>query len=264
MEPVPTIGVQRDMRSTPLVVSFALVCWLVGASVFSQDGLPLFRRMQEALGGAERIAAVRDLEQQVRAESFNGNTGQSLGEVRKRTRFVRPNHLRVDQVGLGSTYVLYFDGTAGWEILPGTQKAVPIEGGELAFAQNYIRGFPLNLWLADRDPRYRITSPSPNVVRIADGDISHQVDYTLDPRTSLPLRTGITSLSNPAHPTPSEDVTAEWETVQGIHFARRWTVYRSGIRVAEATDARTTVNAGLDPADLAAKPPDMKPVFSSR
>jgi hypothetical protein len=47
------------------------------------------------------------MEQQVRAESFDGNTGRSLGEVRKRTRFVRPNHIRIDQVGLGSAYVLY-------------------------------------------------------------------------------------------------------------------------------------------------------------
>src|SRR5689334_24842354 len=58
--------------------------------------------MQEALGGADRIAAIRDLEQQVRAESWNGNTGQSIGEVRKRTRWIRPNLLRVDQIGRAS------------------------------------------------------------------------------------------------------------------------------------------------------------------
>ena len=243
----------------PLTLAFLLLC----TPGFSQDGLPLFRKMQEALGGADRIAAIRDFEQEVRAESWNGNTGQSMGEVRKRTRWIRPNHLRVDQVGPGSTYVLYCDGTAGWEILPGTQQAVELAGGELEFAREYVRGFRLNTWLADRDSRYRITSPSPHVVRVSDGDITHQIDITLD-AASLPNRMRFTTLSNPAHPVVGEEVATDWEAVQGLRFPRRWTVFRSGIRVAEAKESRSFVNRGLDLADLTAKPPDSKPVLSGR
>jgi hypothetical protein len=148
--------------------------------------------------------------------------------------------------------------------MPGTQSVVDIAGGELAFAQKYVRDFKLNIWLADRDPRYRITSSSPNVVRISDGDIAHQLDVTLDPVSSLPVKITSISLSDPAHPVSSEEVTTEWETVHGIHFARRWSVFRRGARVAEATVERTTVNSGLKPADLAVKPPDFKPELSSR
>jgi len=36
------------------------------------------------------------------------------------------------------------------------------------------------------------------------------------------------------------------------------------VRVAEAAVERTTVNAGLKPEELAAKPADFKPVLSSR
>jgi len=252
------------MRSKPLVASCALASLFLCSAVFSQDGLPLFRKMQEALGGADKIAAIRDFEQQVRAESWDGNTGRSLGEVRKRTRWHRPNYIRVDQVGPGSTYVLYFDGNTGCEIMPGTQKVVEISGGELAFARKYVRDFKLNIWLADRDPLYRITSPSPNVLRVSDGDITHQLDLTLDSVSALPVKSTSISLSDPAHPIPSDEVTTEWETLQGIHFPRRWTVFRSGVRVAEATVERTTVNTGLKPSDLAAQPADLKPVLSSR
>ena len=56
----------------------------------------------------------------------------------------------------------------------------------------------------------------------------------------------------------------EWETVQGLRFAHRWTVFRSGVRVAEATVERTRVTSGLQQIDLAAKPLDLRPVFSSR
>ena len=259
------------MRSNLNFVSFTLASLLLCSSVFSQDspvssqeGLRLFHKMQEALGGADKIAAVRDFEQLVRAESWNGNTGQSIGEVVKRTRWIRPTDLRVDQVGPGSTYVLYFNGRSGWEILPGTQAVVDLVGGELAFAQKYIRDFKLNTWLADRDSSYRLTSPSANVVRIADGDITHQLDITMESGSSLPVKITSISLSDPAHPMPSQEVTTEWETVQGVHFARRWTVLRRGVRVAEATVERTTVNGGLKQTDLATKPPDGRPVLSSR
>jgi hypothetical protein len=219
--------------------------------------------MQDALGGAEKIAAVRDYEQQVRAESWNGNTGRSIGEVVKRTRWVRPNLLRVDQEGPGSTYVLYFDGASGWEIIPGTQRVVEVAGDELAFARGYVGDFKLKLWLADRDPSYRITSPSPNVVRVSNGNLADQVDITLDAQSFLPLKIAKLTLSDPARPIPGEEVIAEWETVQGIRFPRRWTVSRSGVRVAEILATHSIVNGGLSPAELELRPPDFKPVLSS-
>ena len=54
------------MRSHSRVIVFPLA-WLVPASsVFSQDVLPLFHKMRNALGGADRIAAIRDFEPLVR------------------------------------------------------------------------------------------------------------------------------------------------------------------------------------------------------
>jgi len=247
-----------------LFTTSSAVLLLLCSSVSSQDGLPLFRKMQDALGGANRIAAIRDYEEFITAESWNGNTGQSIGEVRKRTRYIRPNHLRIDQVGPGSTYVLYFDGTKGWEILPGSKEVVELKGGELEFARGILRGLRVNTWIADRDPRYKITSPSPNSVRIADGDITHQLDITLDAASSLPVKIAFTTLSDPARPDPGENVLSEWHTVQGIRFPRRWTVFRRGVRVAEAKEARSFVNSGLKVEDLAAKPSDLKPVLSTR
>jgi hypothetical protein len=247
------------MRSRAPFVPLVLAA-VVAVSCVARDGLPLFHTMQEALGGADRIAAIRDFEQLILAESFTG-TGDSMGEVRKRTRWIRPNDLRVDQVGPGSTYVLYCDGTTGWEILPGTEEIVELAGGELEFARREVETFRLKTWLADRDPRYRITSPSTNVVRISDGIASHQIDIALDAASSLPARVRFTTLSDPSRPVQAEEVTKEWETVQGIRFPHRWDVWRSGVRVAEAKDARGIVNSGLKREDLAAKPADRKPVF---
>src|SRR5262245_33868127 len=237
---------------------------LFAASASTPDGLALVHKMQDALGGAEKIAAIRDFEQQVRATAWNGNTGQKMGEVVKRTRWIRPNLLRADQVGPGSTYVLFCDGTTGWEVLPGATAAVALEGGELTFAQTYVRTFRLRIWLADRDPAWTITSPSANVVRVADGRITDQQDLTLDPASFLPVRTTTVTLSDPAHPVPSEEVVREWETVSGVRFLKKWSVSRQGKLVADAVVETTLLNGGLNRTQLEARPADGKPVLREK
>src|SRR5262245_28359660 len=251
----------RAARRKALALAPALMLALRGAAS-SEDALALFHKMQTALGGAEKIAAIRDFEETQGAESFDAS-GRSIGDVRKRTRWISPGYVRVDQVGPGSTYVLYFDGTSGWEILPGTDKAVPLEGGELKFAQGYVRGFFLKMWLADRDPRYKITSPAENVVRISDGEPSHQLDFTLDSSTGLPIKESSLSLSDPSRPTSSDKVFEEWVKVGGLRFPSRFSVHRSGVRVAVAKsldEAKT--QPGLKLEDPSAKPADGKPVFA--
>jgi hypothetical protein len=142
--------------------------------------------MQTALGGSERIAAIRDYEESVQAETWN-NEGKQNSEVSKRTRWITPSYLRLDQVGPDDTYVLYFDGKSGWEILP-DKSVLPLVGDELQFAQKYLFGFRLKLWLADRDSRYLVESPAKNVIRISDkNDKTNKIDITLDPVSSLPV-----------------------------------------------------------------------------
>jgi hypothetical protein len=178
------------------------------------DGLRLLHRLQDALGGASRIAAVHDFEETIRAQAWDA-AGTPLGEVRKRTRWVRtPNVLRIDQRGPRGTYVLYYDGGSGsgWELLPEltgpdpfktTGTAIALAGGELRFAKGYLSGFDLNMWLADQLPGYRVTSSAPQVLRIEHGDPA--TDFTLDPVTSLPTNSSGVSLADPQSPGARRD-----------------------------------------------------------
>jgi hypothetical protein len=185
-----------------------------------------------------------------------------LGKVRKRTRWIRPNHLRLDQVGPGDTYVLYFDGTAGWEILP-DQTVANLEGGELKFAQDYLSGLNLNFWLADRDPSRVITSSGPNVIVVSTkGDPSQRTELTLDPVTFLPVKETDISLSDPNHPMPSESRLEQWPTIDGVKFPQRITKFQGGRKLAEIIVEQIKLNSGIKAGDLAIKPPDLKPVMS--
>jgi len=220
--------------------------------------------MQNALGGAEKIAAINDYEEIVRAEIWN-NIGTPMGEVRKRTRWMRsPNLLRLDQIGPRDTYVLYFDGglDSGWEILPDlknpekfrtTGKPIELVGGELRFARGYLSGFQFNTWLADRFPGNTITSPAPNVLRIGTADI------TLDPTTGLPLKTAGVSLADPNRPVSQEMRYSEWTEVEGVRFPTLRANYHNGVKLAEEKTGTIRVNTGLTPQKLAAKPSDFAP-----
>jgi len=237
------------------------------------DGLRLLHRMQDALGGAGRIAAVQDLEETVRAVAWD-SSGASLGEVRKRTRWVRsPNLLRLDQVGPRGTYVLYFDGgaSAGWELLPDltgpdpyktSGKVVALAGGELEFAKGYLYGFDLDLWLADRNPAFTVTSPRPDVIRIEHHGKAN--DLTLDPATGVPLRSAGISLADPDRPVPGEMRFEGWQAVSGVRFPTHRANYLSGVKRGEVTTSNIAVNVGLRKQDLEAQPADFAPVIPGR
>jgi hypothetical protein len=61
----------------------------------TREGLQLLHQMQEVLGGAKRIAAIRDFDETIRAEAWD-ERGGPLGEVRKRTRWIRTPSARVE------------------------------------------------------------------------------------------------------------------------------------------------------------------------
>jgi len=224
--------------------------------------------MQSALGGANAIGAVRDFEETIRAEAWDGN-GTSLGDVRKRTRWIKnPSTLRLDQRGPRGTYVLYVDGGSGtgWEILPDTQGADPFKtsgvvtelaGGELQFAKGYLSGFDLTLWQADQIAGYRVTTPAPQVVRIEHG--ANATDLTLDPATKLPVKSAGVSLADPNRPVPAEMRYDGWKEVSGVRFPIHRVNYHSGVKRGEVTTEDIRVNAGLRKENLAAKPADFAP-----
>ena len=163
------------------------------------------------MGYADKIASVRDFEQTVRADTWD-NKGKPHGTVYKRVRWIRPNYLRIDQVGPGDTYALYFNGGSGWEILP-NKTVADLAAGELKFARGYLTGLNLNFWLADRDPNYVITSTAPHIITIVTkDDPSRTTEITLDPATSLPVKQASLSHADPDRPVPAEDRFDQWES----------------------------------------------------
>jgi hypothetical protein len=236
---------------------------MVGALVFllcsslrAQDGIELLHRMQQALGGADKIGSVRDLDELVHAQTWRED-GSVRGEVHKRTRWISPSCLRLDQVGGdNNTYVLYFDGSSGWEIVPDKSGVVVLAGDELKFAEQYLQNLKFKLWLADRDPQNLITSPMPNVVRIMNKkNLQNAMDITLDASSWLPTKQTVQN---------NDTEFKEWKTVEGIRYPNVIVLLRDGQKRATITVDQVRLDTGLDQRELSAKPPDSKPVLRSQ
>ena len=169
---------KSEMRTNPILASFSVASLFLCASVFSgesrvssPEGLRLFHNMQEALGGARHdcgcprlraAGAGRVVERQHGPVDRRGGQANAMDASHRSSR------------GSSGARVLPMCSTStadrAGKYCPGTRALVDLSGGELTFAQKYIRDFKLNIWLADRDSSYQITSPSPYVVRIADGE----------------------------------------------------------------------------------------------
>jgi hypothetical protein len=230
--------------------------------------------MHASLGGAEKLVAVNDFEETVKAQIWN-SSGAWAGEVWQRTRWMRsPNLLRLDQYGPRDTYVLFFDGGAhsGWEMLPDTRgpnlfktagEAIALTGGELSFATDYLNGFDLTMWLADRQPGHVVVSPAPSVVRIIREGSA--MDLALDSATGLPWKTNSVSFSDPSRLLAAEMRLEEWDVFDGVRFPVKRANYHSGTRLAEEiSQGPIHINSGLKPLDLAAKPPNFAPEIPTR
>jgi hypothetical protein len=173
----------------------ALLIVIFPAASRGQDGMQLFRKMQNALGGRDKIAAIQDFEQCVRAQAWD-DEGKTFGEVYKRTRWIRPNVLRLDQVGPGNRYVLYFNGVAGWEILP-DKGFLQLAGDELDFARSYLGGLDVNTWLADANAKNLFTTLAPDIITISTkNDDSNKTEITLNLKTCLPEKEVVVSIGD--------------------------------------------------------------------
>lgn len=253
------------LRSRVFRIALALAVEVVCAlSRAAQDGVVLLRKMQQALGGADKIAAIRDFDETVSAQIFTAQGAATGATVSKRTRWIRPNILRLDQVGPGDTYLLYFDGTGGWEILPNKVYAA-LAGTELQFAKGYLRGLDLHVWLADRDPQLTSTSPAPNVIEFADGaNQGKKMEFTLDPATLLPMKESTIVISDAGQPIAQEMHLEEWRAVDGVLFPHRMINLHDGVKRAEITVESVKTNGGMSPADLAFRPANLAPVMAGK
>jgi zinc protease len=217
-------------------------------------GKALLARMQQALGGADKLAAVRDLQYHASLEVFT--PGASM-KVKQTNSFIAPSTVRQDNELPFMKQSVYSDGTSGWlSGMQGVQNLTPpvlkqIHGE--AFRQI------ASLALSDRDAGRTVTLASDGPLEISSKDGEH-VLLTIDEKTALPAK--LAYQQSPAEGgTAVEEIFSDWRDVDGLHLPFQRSVMQGGKKFAVVTIQDYKINSGLTAEALGQKPANTKPTI---
>lgn len=221
-----------------------------------EQGMALLRRMQFALGGTERLVAVRDVDWTAAGKTWKA-AGEPGPDATRRIRWIRPNILRKDQ-RVGDVIVSYFfDGERGWKFVPDA-GLIDLKEKELEFVRGEANGFYPQKLLPDRDPGLRVTAVGTDTIRITKKEVERGTDIVVDLNSGLPLRTfgsprSGTATTNYGRVSQRLEF-VEWQTVAAIKWPHKLRNFHDGAMLVELTTSAITINSGLDLVELSRKP----------
>lgn len=208
----------------------------------AEAGVALLKRVQQALGGADKLAAIKDTSI-VLERDISSPAGALKAKVR--SLYVAPSHIRQEQEFPFGKVTVYFDGTAGWLISPqGSQDMPPPVVRQV---QGELFRIPHRLLLSDHDPGRTVSLAAPGAIQISSKE-GFSARLEVDEKTLLPSKISYQESGQTVELTFSD-----WRDVDGLKFAFASTMSQ-GNQKANARVLEYRVNTGLQAAELAKKP----------
>ena len=213
-----------------------------------ERGKQLLARAQQAVGGADKLAAVHDATQTVDLQIVQMGGGM---KVQQTNLWVSPNFFRQESQLPFGKIVVYSDGKSGWMSTPQGQQALP-EAQLKQVREELFRAY-FQLLLSDRIAGRTLNSPEPGLLEISDSE-GNAVKLFVDAQTGMPAKEIYQSaqLGGPAATT--EELLDEFQEIDGLKLPRKITVNQNAAKFAEITVQQYTLNSGLKPEDLSKKP----------
>src|SRR5580698_10438469 len=216
-------------------------------------GKALLERMQQSLGGADKLAAVKDLQFHAELEVFT--PGASM-KVKQTNSFIAPSTVRQDNELPFMKQSVYSDGASGW--LAGMQGIQPLSPPIMKQIRGEAFRQILSLALSDRAADRTVNQVADGVLDISSKD-GESVQLTVDEKTGLPAK--LAYQQSPAEGgTAVEESFSDWRDVDGLHLPYQWEVMQGGKKFANVTVQDYKINSGLTAETLGKKPaPQMPP-----
>lgn len=209
-------------------------------------GRALLARAQQAMGGADKLAAVKDYTQVADVQLQMG--GANL-KTKQTNRWISSGMLRQDQELPFGKMSVFSDGRTGWMVTPQGTGAMP----EPVLKQ--VRGDLLrnlfNALLADRRDDLTVNAVGESKLEIADKE-GNSVRFEFD-AGGLPSKRIYSGMSQ-GGPAEIEETLSDWREVGGIRLPHKVTITQGGKPAAEGVIQEWKLNSGLKPEELSQKP----------
>jgi zinc protease len=210
------------------------------------QGRVLLSRMQEAMGGKSKLAAVKDFDRTAEGTAqFSGPA-----KVKQRERFIAPAYIREDQQLPFGTVTVYSDGKSGW--MAGPQGAQPLPGPVMKQVEAEVFHNLLTLALSDADASRTVAASAPDILEIRDkgGNVTRLELNS----AGLPAKQMYESMQMTGKSQPVEEVFSDWREVNGVKTPFHVVIRQSGKDFADLTVTEMKINTGITIEELSKKP----------
>lgn len=212
------------------------------------QGKQILARMQQAMGGADKLAGIKDI-----VESLEMAMDPSAGgfKMKQTVRFLAPNQYRQDQELPFGKIVAYTNGSAGWLASP--QGVLPMSPEVLKQAQGELFRRLSGLVLSDREASRTVSALDDHTIHIETND-GQAVKLEIDPATGLPLKESYQAPGVGGAPVDVVQTFSDWRDVAGFKMPFKAQLEQGGKKISELTISDYKFNTGLTEAEISKQP----------
>jgi zinc protease len=213
-----------------------------------EKGKQLLARAQQAVGGADKLAAVKDYTQ-----SFEFQLESSAGGmlVKETDRWIAPTNFRQDTELPAGKIAAFCDGRTGWISTP--QGWGPLAGPQLKQVQSDLFRLYFRLLLSDRVEGRTVNALDDNTIEIADAT-GQTARLEFDAGTRLPQRVLYEISRAGGPPIAAEETWSDFQEIAGVKVPHSITVMQGGRKYAEMKAIDLKVNSGIQLQELQKRP----------
>jgi zinc protease len=203
---------------------------------------------QKALGGAEKLAAVKDIEYQADVEVQS--PGGPVMKVKQTNSYLASGSMRQEIELPFGTQSIYSDGSSGW--LKGMQGVQNLPPAVLKQVRGEIFRQMARLMLSDRDADRTVNYAGSGTLEISSKG-GETIELQLDETTGVPVKLSYQE-AGAAGPGSIEQIFSDWRDVNGLRLPFQWTVMQGGKKFADVKIQEYKINSGLTDETLSKKP----------
>jgi hypothetical protein len=214
-------------------------------------GAALLQRAQQSVGGADKLAALKDV---TRTLDMAMDPSQGGFKIKETTRILLgatgAEQFRQDQELPVGKIVAYTDGKTGFLITPQGTMGMPPEVLRQARG-DLFRTLPAVL-LSTRDSTRTVNAVGDNAVEISGGGVSVKVEF--DPATGLPSKLNYQEPGQNGAPSQVVETMSDWRDAGGgLKMPYKVALEQDGRKAGEGTVSGYEFNTGLKAEDLSKK-----------
>ena len=206
------------------------------------QAVQLLQKAQIAMGGADKLAAIKDTTQTLTVKLEPPFQKHSITQT---IRFIPPSQIRQEQDGTMGKMIVHSNGYSGEKTTKHGTSPLKLDG--ITASQGVILRQLCTLMLSDRDPSRTVKSVGPSAVEIASGGQKVKVEF--DPKTGLPVKQ-IYAVPVDGRSVMRTETLSDWRQVNGVRLPFHGVQVDEGIKIMEFTVSAYKINTGLTWADL--------------